>query len=300
MLSATAKTLRDTVKRLTPPRGKLASGHSRVLFVDDGSRDETWQIVEQLCSSDKLFCGLKLSRNFVNQNAWLAGLMLAKQKADVVISMDADLQDDINAIDKMLKEYHNGSDIVYGVRSNRRSDGLMKRGTAGGFYKLAQLIGIELIPNHADFRLMSRRALDELAKFDETNLFLRGIVPQLGLPSSIVEYKRQARSAGHTKYTPRKMLSFAWNGITSLSVKPLRLISALGVIMFVVSFAVLVYALIAKLTNRAVSGWTFTICSIWMLAGVQMLSIGVVGEYIGKIYGEVKRRPRYIVEKTLE
>jgi glycosyltransferase involved in cell wall biosynthesis len=246
-----------------------------------------------------LFSGVKLSRNRGHQNALLAGLMSAKEVADIVISMDADLQDDINVMDKMIEEYNNGNEIVYGVRSSRKKDTFFKRKTAESFYKFMKLMGVDIVYNHADCRLMSKVALDGLEQFDEVNLFLRGIVPQIGYKSAIAYYERNERVAGESKYPLKKMIKFAVDGITSFSVVPLRLITSLGFIMTLLSFFILIYALVVKILGHTVSGWTFIIVSIWLVAGIQMFSLGIIGEYIGKIYKETKKRPKYIIEKKL-
>lgn len=267
------------------------SADSRVLFVDDGSRDRTWELIEQAHAQDELFTGAKLSRNRGHQNALLAGLMTAKDCADMVISMDADLQDDINAMDKFVEEYYAGHDIVYGVRSSRATDTAFKRLTGEGFYKVMRRLGVEIVNNHAEYRLMSRRALEALSKYDERNLFLRGIVPLLGYPAAIVPYERAERFAGETKYPLKKMLSFAIEGITSFSVKPLTFITWLGILIMAISALAMIIGAIAG------GGLSLVACSIWLMGGIQLLCTGVLGEYIGKIYSEVKRRPRYFIEK---
>ena len=267
------------------------SADSRVLFVDDGSRDRTWELIEQVHAQDELFTGAKLSRNRGHQNALLAGLMTAKDCADMVISMDADLQDDINAMDKFVEEYYAGHDIVYGVRSSRATDTAFKRLTGEGFYKVMRRLGVEIVNNHAEYRLMSRRALEALSKYDERNLFLRGIVPLLGYPAAIVPYERAERFAGETKYPLKKMLSFAIEGITSFSVKPLTFITWLGILIMAISALTMIIGAIAG------GGLSLVACSIWLMGGIQLLCTGVLGEYIGKIYSEVKRRPRYFIEK---
>lgn len=267
------------------------SADSRVLFVDDGSRDRTWELIEQAHAQDELFTGAKLSRNRGHQNALLAGLMTAKDCADMVISMDADLQDDINAMDKFVEEYYAGHDIVYGVRSSRATDTAFKRLTGEGFYKVMCKLGVEIVNNHAEYRLMSRRALEALSKYDERNLFLRGIVPLLGYPAAIVPYERAERFAGETKYPLKKMLSFAIEGITSFSVKPLTFITWLGILIMAISALAMIIGAIAG------GGLSLVACSIWLMGGIQLLCTGVLGEYIGKIYSEVKRRPRYFIEK---
>jgi glycosyltransferase involved in cell wall biosynthesis len=297
VLLETAKHLRIKMEKLI--KAKKISSRSRIVFVDDGSRDRTWPIIEQLHQKNKLFSGIKLSRNRGHQNALLAGLMSAKDRADIVISMDADLQDDINAIDTMLSEYNQGAEIVYGVRNARKKDSFFKRTTALIFYKLMLAMGVDSVYNHADYRLMSKRALNELANFREVNLFLRGLIPLIGFKTATVKYERAARFAGKSKYPLRKMLNFAIDGITSFSVKPLRVITALGFLVSLGSLLVLAYALYRYINGATVAGWTFTIFSIWLLGGLQMTAIGVVGEYIGKIYTEVKERPRYIIEKKL-
>lgn len=279
-------------------KNKKIAKTSKVLLVDDGSKDKTWGIIEELCL-DTLFSGLKLAHNVGHQNALLAGLMSAKEKADIIISMDADLQDDINTIDKFIDEYNNGSDIVYGVRDSRQTDTKFKRVTAECFYKVMSFIGVETVYNHADYRLMSKRTLNELEKYEEVNLFLRGIIPTLGFKTSKVYYSRKKREAGVSKYPLKKMLSLAWQGITSFSVKPIKFVLSLGITISVISIFILIYSLIVKMLDYAVSGWTFIIWSIWLLGGLQMFSIGLIGEYIGKIYMEVKKRPKYIIEKML-
>lgn len=272
---------------------------SRILFVDDGSKDRTWSLICNLHKSNKLVKGIKLSRNRGHQNALLAGLMTARKVADVTISLDADLQDDINAIDAMLEEYRNGAEIVYGVRSSREKDTFFKRSTALLFYKIMQKMGIDSVYNHADYRLMSSRVLNELANYNEVNLFLRGIVPLIGFKTAQVEYERAERFAGESKYPLRKMINFAVDGITSFSVKPIRLVVLAGFTVSLISIAILLYALIMYLVGNTVSGWTFTIFSIWLLGGIQTICLGVIGEYIGKIYSEVKSRPRFAVEEEV-
>ena len=287
------KKLNDLIKK------KVINKESRVMYVNDGSKDKTWELIEEINEKEELFTGISLSRNRGHQNALLAGLMTAKEYADVVISMDADLQDDINAVDEMLEKYYEGSEIVYGVRSARKKDTWFKRTTAEGFYKFMEKMGVEIVFNHADYRLTSKTVLDNLESYKEVNLFLRGMFPLIGYKTDVVYYERNERFAGESKYPLKKMLSFAWDGITSFSVKPIRLVLNLGVIMFVVSMAIIIYSLIVKFTGHTVSGWTFIVCSIWLAAGIEMLSLGVIGEYIGKIYSETKARPRYIVSKNL-
>lgn len=297
--------LPDTTKKLVHKMNSLIeagkiSPDSRIMYIDDGSKDKTWEIIESLHSEYELVTGLKMSRNRGHQNALYGGLMVAKQYADAVISIDADLQDDIDAIDKMLEKYENGCDIVYGVRSKRETDTLFKRFTAEAFYKILKFLGAEVVFNHADYRLMSKRALDEFETFTEVNLFLRGMVPMLGFKTDTVEYERRERLAGKSKYPLKKMLSLAWEGVTSLSIKPIRFITVLGAIVFIVSILMLIYSLISHFTGRTTLGWTSLIVSIWALGGLQLLAIGIIGEYLGKIYLEAKRRPRFIVEKFLK
>ena len=298
VLDSTSKALKEKMNNLI--KNKKISRESKVLFVDAGSKDKTWHIIENLHAKDKLFIGVKLSGNRGHQFALLAGLMEAKKYADAVISMDADLQDDINVIDKMIEEYKNGNEIVYGVRSSRKKDTFFKRTTAQMFYKLMKFLGVNIIYNHADCRLMSKRALEELENFKEANLFLRGIVPLLGFQNSIVYYERGKREAGVSKYPLKKMLAFAADGITSFSIKPLRFILAIGIIILIISIFIMLYAVIVKILGHTVAGWTFLTISIWFIGGLQMISIGVIGEYIGKIYNETKARPRYIIEKILK
>ena len=276
---ALPETSKRLLEKLTKMQEKdLVSKDSRILFVNDGSKDKTWSIIEKLHESNKLFCGLNLSRNKGHQNALLAGLMTAKELADMTISLDADLQDDIDVIDKFVEEYYAGSDVVYGVRSSRKTDTFFKRTTALGFYKFMTKLGVDVVYNHADYRLMSKRALEGLSQFKEVNLFLRGIVPLIGYRHTVVEYERHERIAGESKYPLKKMLSFAWDGITSFSIKPLRMITSIGFIILILSFVVLIYSVIMKLIGNTVSGWTFIVCSIWLLGGIQTLCLGVIGE----------------------
>ena len=298
ILEHTAKKLKEKMDNLIEQ--KEISPKSKVMFVDDGSKDLTWEIITNLNKENTLFSGVKLSCNKGHQFALLAGLMEAKKDADVVISMDADLQDDINVIDKMLKEYKNGNEIVYGVRSSRKKDTFFKRTTAQMFYKLMRFLGVNIIYNHADCRLMSKKVLDELENFKEVNLFLRGIIPLIGFKSNIVYYERGIRIAGESKYPLKKMFSFAMDGITSFSIKPLRLILVMGTFILIISIAIMLYALIVKILGHTVAGWTFLTISVWFIGGLQMISIGIIGEYIGKIYNETKSRPRYIIEKVIK
>lgn len=272
---------------------------SRVVFVDDGSRDATWQMIDSLHKQDAMFSGVKLSRNRGHQNALLAGLYSVIDKADAVISMDADLQDDIHAIDGFLQKYNEGCEVVYGVRSSRKKDSFFKKFTAEGFYHVMKFLGAEIVFNHADYRLLSNRALKALFEFKEVNMFLRGVVPMVGFKSGEVYYERNERFAGESKYPLKKMLAFAFEGITSLSVKPIRFIIGLGIVMFIVSIIMLIYFLVQHFIGNTVSGWTSLIVSIWAIGGLQLLSIGVIGEYIGKVYLETKERPRFIVEQFI-
>lgn len=277
----------------------LIAKSSRILLVDDGSKDRTWQIISQLHQADRRFQGVKLSRNRGHQNALLAGLMTARSFCDAAISLDADLQDDINAMDAMLQKFQDGCDIVYGVRSDRETDTVFKRCTAQGYYKFMSGMGGELVYNHADYRLMSRRALDGLAEFGEVNLFLRGIVPMIGYRSDIVTYARKERPAGKSKYPLKKMLAFAWEGLTSLSIRPIRMITILGTLIFLVSIGMLIYSVIRHAMGATITGWTSLAVSIWAIGGLQLLAIGIIGEYIGKVYLETKSRPKYIIETYL-
>lgn len=298
VLDETARRLREKYTALIEA-GRI-SFDSRIVFVNDGSKDRTWDMIRSLHESDPVFRGICLSRNRGHQNALLAGLMTVKEECDAAISLDADLQDDIDAIDAMVEKYHEGYEVVYGVRSSREKDSFFKRTTAEGFYKFMGAMGVETVYNHADFRLMSRRALEALAEFGEVNLFLRGMVPLVGFKSTEVAYERGERFAGESKYPLRKMLGLATEGITSLSVKPIRMIAALGVLVFLVSLGVLIYSVIRKILGVTVPGWAFLAVSIWALGGIQLLSIGIIGEYIGKIYLETKRRPRFIISEYLK
>lgn len=279
---------------------KLIGKKSRILFVDDGSKDKTWELIAQYNRENPWVEGVKLAHNRGHQNALLCGLMTAMPQCDAAISMDADLQDDIDALDQFVTKFQDGCDVVYGVRNKRDTDTWFKRTTAEGFYKVMKLLGVDVVFNHADYRLMSKRALEGLSEYKEVNLFLRGIVPLIGYRSDYVYYDRHERFAGESKYPLKKMLSFALDGITSFSVKPLKLISNLGILISVLSIFGLLYALISYFAGVTVSGWTAIVCSIWLLGGLQMLCLGVVGGYIGKIYSEVKARPRFRVETYLE
>ena len=297
VLPETSKRLKAKLTALIA-QGKI-SPRSRILFVNDGSKDRTWPIIEELHAQDRIFSGVNLSRNRGHQNALLAGLMTAVQYADMMVSMDADLQDDIDAMDRMIDAYHEGCDVVYGVRSSRKTDSFFKRFTAESFYKLMKAMGVDIVFNHADYRLMSRRAVEGLSQFKEVNLFLRGIVPQIGYSWTTVEYERAKRFAGESKYPLKKMLSFAFDGITSFSVKPLRLILFLGAVIFALSLVMLLWTLIRWIAGATVSGWASLMCSIWMIGGIQLLALGVIGEYMGKVYSEAKARPRFIIERVL-
>ncbi|OUQ26602.1 glycosyltransferase [Lachnoclostridium sp. An131] len=298
VLPETARQLLEKMNSMFE-RGMI-SRESRIMFVNDGSKDKTWEIIEELHRSNPIYSGVKLSRNKGHQNALLAGLMTAKEKADMTISLDADLQDDVDVIDKMVEKYYEGNDVVYGVRSARKTDTFFKKFTAQGFYKIMQAMGVEIVYNHADYRLMSRRALEGLAQFKEVNLFLRGIVPLIGYRSDVVTYERHERFAGESKYPLKKMLAFATDGITSFSIKPIRLITTFGILIFGISLLMLLYSLIVHFMGKTVAGWTSMIISIWAIGGLQLLAIGVVGEYIGKIYLETKERPKYIIETVLD
>ena len=296
--------LPETIKRLSAKLTQLikdgkADEESRMLFVDDGSKDKTWSIISEYSNNNKYVGGVKLSRNRGHQNALLSGLMTAKEHCDCAISLDADLQDDIEVIDQFIDKYLEGCQIVYGVRSSRKKDTAFKRTTAQGYYKFMKMLGVDIVYNHADYRLMGSEALEALSEYSEVNLFLRGIVPLIGYRCDYVYYERNERFAGESKYPLKKMIKFAVDGITSFSVKPLKVIFNLGVIICCLSLIGFVYALVSLIAGVAASGWTSTICSIWFLGGLQMLCIGIVGTYVGKIYNEVKRRPRYHIEKKI-
>ena len=289
------KSLTEVLKGMIA--SKKISEKSFVLFVDDGSKDKTWQLIEEETKVNPFVRGLKLSGNVGHQNALLAGLLTANEDSDITVSIDADLQDDVNAIEKMVDAYLNGADIVYGVRSDRSSDSVFKRATAQGFYKVMSAMGAKSVYNHADFRLMSHRAVEALSEYKERNLFLRGIVPLIGFKTEKVYYERSKRVAGESKYPLKKMLKFAFDGITSFSIKPISLITALGIIIIICSVAALIYSLISYFTGNAEPGWASLIISIWFLGGVQLAAIGLVGQYVGKIYVESKERPRFNIEK---
>lgn len=296
--------LRHSVERLTELFGRmiaegLISDDSMMVFVNDGSRDGTWPLIRQLHSENKYVRGINLARNVGHQNAIMAGMMTARQWADAVVTIDADLQDDIECIPRMVRLLADGNDIVYGVKVSRQADPLLKRMSAQAFYKLQSTMGVESVYNHADFRLMSRRALDMLADYDERNLYLRGLIPQIGLPSATVDDVISERYAGHSKYTLQKMLNLALNGITSFSVKPMYAIFHLGLVFLLVAVCIGIYVLHALITGTAVPGWASLILSIWIVGGFILISIGITGVYIGKIYTEVKRRPLYHIEEIL-
>lgn len=296
--------LNETSKRMAELFNKmindgLIAPESRVAFVDDGSRDKTWQMIEELTKENTLFAGIRLAHNAGHQNAVLGGLMTVMDDCDCAISIDADLQDDINVIPEMVTKFREGYDVVYGVRNKRTTDTWFKRTTAIGFYKLMNVMGVKIVFNHADYRLMSKRALKSLAHYPERNVFLRGIVPTIGFRSTSVYYDRAERFAGESKYPLKKMLSFAFDGITSFSISPIRLISAIGLVACVFAVIMAIYTLVTKLTGHSDSGWASLMLSIWFIGGVQLLSLGLIGEYIGKMYKEVKRRPRFIIEAYL-
>jgi len=295
VLHETSRQLLELMKNMKSD--SLVSSKSRIVFVDDGSKDKTWDIINRLCDDYEDILGIKLSANVGHQNALWGGLMSVADDCDCAITIDADLQDDIHTIPEMMKLFNEGCDIVYGIRKKRDSDTFFKRTSAITFYKLMQKMGTNILYNHADFRLMSKKAIKALSEFDERNLFLRGMVPLLGFKSANVYYDRIERFAGETKYSLKKMISFAFNGITSFSITPIRLISAFGAIVCLFSLCMAIYAFIQKITGHTSEGWASLMISIWFLGGVQLLSLGLVGEYIGKIYKETKRRPRYIIEE---
>lgn len=297
--------LPETSKRLTAKLGAmiemgLISQDSKIVFVNDGSKDHTWQLIRQYHEENPMIQGINLSRNKGHQSALLAGLMTVKEYCDMAISMDADLQDDVDAIDQFVEKYYEGCEVVYGVRSERKTDSFFKRASAQSFYKLMLHMGVEIVYNHADYRLMSRRALDEMEDFKEVNLFLRGIVPLIGFQSGVVTYERHERFAGESKYPLKKMLNFAFDGITSFSVKPIRMVTTLGIIIFAISILMLIYFLITWCIGWTVPGWTSIVVSVWAIGGLQLLAIGIIGEYIGKIYMETKARPKFIVQEYLK
>ena len=297
VLRETARRLREKI--LSMISAKKISAESKIVFVNDGSKDSTWKIICELHAEDKIFSGINLSRNCGHQNALLAGLMTVKDFADAVISMDADLQDDINAVDEMIAKFEEGYDVIYGVRSKRATDTFFKKFTAEGFYKLIKFLGADIVDNHADYRLMSKRALNGLAEFREVNLFLRGLVPMVGFPSTKVYYERAERFAGESKYPLKKMLAFAFEGITSLSIAPIRAITRLGFMISSLSLLVMMWIFYKYFTGGVIVGWSSIVASLWFLGGLVLLSVGIVGEYVGKNYLETKRRPRFIVSEFL-
>lgn len=297
VLEETTKRLNDKFYRMKAIG--LIAEESRVVYVNDGSGDETWQLIEEIHRKNSMFSGISLAHNRGHQTALLAGLLTVKDYADVVISMDADLQDDIEVLDKMVEEYHNGNEIVYGVRSSRKKDSFFKKFTAESFYHIMNLMGVEIVFNHADYRLTSRKVLENLSGYREVNLFLRGIFPSIGYKHTTVLYERNERFAGESKYPLKKMLAFAWEGITSFTVSPLRMIAGLGVVISFCSLCALIWSLAVKFLGYTVDGWTSILCSIWLLGGMQLFCLGIIGAYIGKIYEEVKQRPRFILEKNL-
>jgi len=299
VLPVTAPMFKEKIESLQ--RAGKVSEVSRILFVNDGSRDSTWEIIQRLSSEESVYEGLSLSRNRGHQNALLAGLMEAKDLCDITISIDCDGQDDINAMDQMVDEYLSGAEIVYGVRSKRDTDTFFKRFTAQSYYKLLNKMGGEIIYNHADYRLVSSRALKEFANFKEVNIFLRGMFPLVGFKSTCVYYERHERLAGESHYPLSKMLSFAFDGITSLSIKPIRFITGMGAFFALVSMILIVYVLVSFFTENTVPGWSSSLISVSLIGGIQLISLGVIGEYVGKIYLETKQRPRYIIgERTYD
>ena len=298
VLLKTADILKNKLEFLI--QNNKISKDSKICFVNDGSTDDTWNIICTLNKKDKIFTGINLSSNRGHQNALLAGLISSKNKADMIISMDADLQDDVNAIDDMVDKYLNGADIVYGIRESRETDSFLKRMSAEAFYKFMNALGAKTIFNHADFRLMSKRSIAALEKFKEVNLFLRGIVPTIGLKSDCVYYSRKKRELGESKYPLSKMLALAFNGITSFSIKLIRMISVVGVLSLILSLGMFIYSIYRLVTGEVVSGWTSIIVSLWAIGGLILISIGIVGEYIGKIYMETKQRPRFIIQQDLD
>ncbi|WHY85235.1 glycosyltransferase family 2 protein [Neobacillus novalis] len=294
VLPETISQLQQLLKELI--NDTLVSKHSKILFVDDGSKDRTWELIYKEGLRNEYVRGLKLAGNVGHQNALLAGLFAAKELSDCVVSIDADLQDDIQVIREFILKFRDGCEIVYGVRKGRAADTFFKRSTAQGFYKMMKNLGVNLVYNHADFRLMSKRAVQELAKFNEVNLFLRGIVPLLGFRSDVVYYDRLERQAGQTKYPLKKMLAFAFDGITSFSVSPIRFVLVIGLVSFIMSLVFGGYFLTLKFLGNTETGWTSLITSIWLIGGLQLIAIGLIGEYVGKIYKETKQRPKYIVD----
>ena len=298
VLPITSTMFLEKIKSLVN-KGKI-SDKSRIMFVNDGSKDRTWEIICELAKTDEHYIGISQSRNRGHQNAVLAGLMEAKDNCDITISIDCDGQDDINAMDKMVDEYLNGCEIVYGVRSNRQTDTFFKRFTAQGFYKLLNAMGAEVVYNHADYRLVSSRVLKEFENFKEVNLFLRGMFPLVGFKSTSVYYERHERIAGESHYPLRKMLALAFDGITSLSIKPIRMITGLGIAIAMLSFAGVIWLIVMAILGKTVAGWASMVCIVSFIGGIQLICVGVIGEYIGKIYMEVKHRPRYIISERTD
>lgn len=297
VLPETSSVLKSKLSNLI--ENSIINKMSKILFVDDGSSDKTWSLITKLNKFDNIFCGLQLSKNQGHQNALLAGLLDTKEYSDCVISLDADLQDDINVIDDFIAKYKEGNDIVYGIRQSRKTDTFFKRNTALMYYKLIMMLGVNIKYNHADYRLMSKRALFALSNFKEVNLFLRGMISLVGFDSAEVFYDRNERYAGESKYSLKKMLTLAWQGITSFSVVPLQLVTFAGFLISFITILAIIYILISKFFGNSVSGWSSTLISIWFLGGVQLIAIGILGEYIGKIYTETKDRPKYIIKKRL-
>ena len=297
VLKSSAKTLQH--KMMTLINNQRIHPNSKILFVNDGSTDKTWPLIKTLSSENPIFCGISLAHNAGHQNALLAGLMTARNHADIVISIDADLQQDISAIDLMLDKYEEGCEIVYGVRNARNTDSFFKKATALAFYRLMNMLGSSTIKNHADYRLMSKKALHALSEYQEVNLFLRGLIPLLGFKTDIVYFDVKERTAGESKYTLSKMLSLALNGITSFSIKPIRIITFIGIAIFLISIVMIVYSITMHVTGQTIPGWTSTLCTTWFIGGLQLLALGIIGEYIAKIYIEVKHRPLYYIEESL-
>lgn len=298
VLPVTAPMFRETLTGMI--KDEMIDGKSRILFVNDGSRDKTWEIIERFAAEDEYFEGVSLSRNRGHQNALLGGLMYAKERADITISIDCDGQDDIGASREMVEKYLEGCDVVYGVRNSRKSDSFFKRTTARGFYKLMKGMGVETVYDHADYRLMSRRALEALSEFKEVNIFLRGMVPLVGFKSTSVYYDRTPRLAGESHYPLKKMLALAFDGITSLSTKPIKLVTGLGFFVTLISFVGIVWSIVQYFLDSAIVGWASTVSIVCFLGGIQLLSIGIIGSYIGKIYLETKGRPRFIISESTE
>lgn len=297
VLKETGKRLKDKIYKLIEQ--EVISTHSKILFVNDGSIDKTWYLINEMCMTDSIFAGINLAKNKGHQHALLAGLLSAKEYADMVISIDADLQHDIEAIDEFIDKYKSGADIVYGIRNNRTSDSKFKKIFSQGFYKLMLLMGVEIVYNSADYRLMSKRAISALEEYGEVNVFLRGIIPTIGFKTEEIYYNQLERYAGESKYSIKKMFSFALEGITSFSIKPIRMITAIGALTFIMSMGMLIYSIITYFLGNAIQGWSSIVVSIWAIGGIQLLSIGVIGEYIGKVYLETKKRPRYIIQEFI-